>query len=179
MKKELIINIVAVLIALISVCVAVARHSDKAEAVAQLASIPSRADIEAQDAAVAAAEQNIANANRELEEGRAACDEVRETLRTESAERDKLKKLNKEREQARQEHMTKLENLRRENAAAEKRIAEAKAKAEAEAKAAAEKAAKEKAEAEAKAKAAEEAKKKANSASSSRRSGSSRNRRRR
>lgn len=177
MKKELIINIVAVLIALISVCVAVARHSDKAEAVAQLRSIPSRADIEAQDAAVAAAEQNIANANRELEAGRAACDEVRETLRTESAERDKLKKLNKEREQARQEHMTKLDNLRRENAAAEKRIAEAKAKAEAEAKAAAEKAAKEKAEAEAKA--AAEAKKKESSSSSSRRSGSSRNRRRR
>lgn len=161
MKKELIINAVAVLIALVSIGVAVARHSDKTEAVVQLAAIPSRADIEAADATAAAAEQTLSTMRRELDESHAKCEAVRDELKQESAKRDELKKLNKEREQARKDHMQKLDNVRRENAAAEKRIAEAKAKAEAEAKAAAEKAAREKAEAEAKA--AEAAKKKGNS----------------
>lgn len=176
MKKELIINAVAVLIALASVAAAIARHSDKTEAVALLASIPSRADIEVEDAAAAAAEQKLSEVRRELDDSRTKWESLNAELKTASAKRDELKSKNKEREQTRKDHLAKLDKLRAENAAAEKRIADAKAKAEAEAKAAAEKAAKEKAEAEAKAKAAEEAAKKKKNSSSSRRSG---NRRRR
>lgn len=139
MKKELIINAVAVLIALASVGVAVARHSDKAEAVARLATIPSRADIEVEDAAAAAAEQKLSTARRELDDSRAHWEKLNAELKDASAKRDKLKEEHRTREQTRKNHLAEIEKLRRENAAAEKRIAEAQAKAEAEAKAAAEK----------------------------------------
>lgn len=180
MKKELIINAVAVLIALASVGVAVARHGDKAEAVARLASIPSRADIEVEDAAAAAAEQKLSTARRELDDSRARWEKLNAELKDASAKRDKLKEEHQTREQTRKNHLAEIEKLRRENAAAEKRIAEAKAKAEAEAKAAAEKAEKEKADKEKADKEKTDAKKANESgrkpASSSRRSG---NRRRR
>lgn len=178
MKKEWIINAVAGFIALVSIGVAIARHGDKTEAVALMAAIPSRADIEVQDAAAAAAEQDLSLAQRELEASRTRWETLNGELKTASAKRDELKAKYAEREKTRKEHMAKLDTLRRENDAKAKRIADARAKAEAEAKAAAEKAAKAKAEEEAKAKAAAEAAKKKGNSSSSRRS-NNRNRRRR